>query len=128
MKNPYIQIIGHPDDGRFPVDYETLVCAAKEEHVLLEVNSSSLHPQSNRLNARENYLVMLELCKKHKTSIILDSDAHCEADVGNHSRAHELLEEIDFPEELVVNTSLEKAASFIPYLQKMLTLGGLSND
>ena len=23
LKNPYIQIIGHPDDGRFPVDYRT---------------------------------------------------------------------------------------------------------
>ena len=30
MKNPAVQIIGHPDDGRFPIDYETLVCAAKE--------------------------------------------------------------------------------------------------
>lgn len=24
MKNPYIHIIGHPDDGRFPIDYENL--------------------------------------------------------------------------------------------------------
>lgn len=128
MKHPSVQIIGHPDDGRFPVDYETLVCAAKEEHVLLEVNSSSLHPQSNRKNAHENYLTMLELCKKHKASIVLDSDAHCEADVGNHSRAYDLLKEVDFPEELVVNTSLENAASYIPCLAKMLTAGGPAND
>ena len=71
---------------------------------------------------------MLELCKKHKTSIVLDSDAHCEADVGNHSRAYDLLKEVDFPEELVVNTSLEKAASYIPCLAKMLTAGGPAND
>ena len=25
MKKPYVDIIGHPDDGRFPVDYEVLV-------------------------------------------------------------------------------------------------------
>lgn len=52
MKNPAVQIIGHPDDGRFPIDYETLVCAAKEHHVLLEVNSSSLHPECHPLKCK----------------------------------------------------------------------------
>ena len=35
MDNPYVNIIGHPDDSRYPVDYERLVKAAKEKHVLL---------------------------------------------------------------------------------------------
>lgn len=128
MKDPRIQIIGHPDDGRFPIDYETLVCAAKEEHVLLEVNSSSLHPRCHRVNARDNYMQMLELCKRYQVPIIIDSDAHSEADVGNHARAHELLAEIEFPEELVVNTSLEKAASFIPALRQDIYTGGTDHD
>lgn len=123
MKNPAVSIIGHPDDGRFPIDYETLVCAAKEHHVLLEVNSSSLHPECHRQNARENYIRMLEYCRRYQTPVILDSDAHCEVDVGNHRRAQALLEEIGFPQELVVNSSLEKAAAFIPCLQKMLDAG-----
>lgn len=84
IKNPLIHIIGHPDDGRFPVDYDTLVAAAAEHHTLLEVNSSSLHPLNPRENARENYRIMLELCKRYRTSVIIDSDAHIEADVGNH--------------------------------------------
>lgn len=128
MKNPRIQIIGHPDDGRFPVDYDTLAAAAKEHHVLLEVNSSSLHPQCSRVNPRENYLTMLEYCRRYQTPIVIDSDAHCEVDVGNHRRALELLAEVDFPEELVVNSSLEKAAEYIPYLKQMLTSGGCSHD
>ena len=128
MKNPYVQIIGHPDDSRFPVDYETLVCAAKENHVLLEVNSTSLHPQCHRQGAKENYITMLELCKKHHVSIVIDSDAHCEADIGNHNRAWSLLKELDFPEELVVNTSIEKAAAYIPWLNKPPYLGGVSHD
>ena len=128
MKNPCINIIGHPDDGRFPIDYETIVCAAKEHHVLLEVNSSSLHPECHRLNARENYITMLELCRRYKVSVIMDSDAHSDADVGNHTRAQALLDEIGFPEELVVNTSIEKAAEYIPYLHKPLYLGGQAHD
>lgn len=128
MKHPSVQIIGHPDDGRFPADYDTLAAAAKEHHVLLEVNSSSLHPQSHRQNARENYIAMLERCRHYGTSIVIDSDAHCEADVGNHVRAHELLAEIDFPEELVVNTSIKKAAEFIPYLNQPIYLEEPGHD
>lgn len=125
MKNPDVHIIGHPDDGRVPVDFETLVCAAKEAHVLLEFNASSLHPRSHRVNSRANYITMLELCRRYQVSIILDSDAHCAEDVAEHSRAHALLREIDFPEELVVNSSMEKAAEYIPYLANLLDNGGL---
>lgn len=120
MANPHVQIIGHPDESDFPVDYETLVCAAKEYRVLLEVNSESFHPRCARKDCRNNYLQMLALCKKYQVPIIIDSDAHCEVDVGNHKRAHEFLNEIDFPETLVVNRSLEAAAEFIPFLKRML--------
>lgn len=128
MKNPLVHIIGHPDDGRFPSDYETLVCAAKEHHVLLEINNSSLVPGCSRKNARENILSILEYCRKYQVPVILDSDAHCEIDVGNHARARSILEEIQFPDELVVNDSLEKAAVFIPALQKHLAFGGAGDD
>ena len=116
LKNPYIQIIGHPDDGRFPVDYDTLAAAAAEHHKLLEVNNSSLHPHGFRPNARENYQVLLEYCRKYKTHIIINSDAHICFDIGNHDFAHEMLAELDFPEELIVNTSLEKLDPFIPVI------------
>ena len=46
----------------------------------------------------------------------------------SHTRARALLEEIGFPEELVVNTSIEKAAEYIPYLNKPLYLGGQAHD
>lgn len=116
MKNPYVQIIGHPDDGRYPVDYDTLVAAAAQHHKLLEVNSSSLHPLSTRKGAKEHYLEMLALCVRYQTPIIIGSDAHCEADAGNHQRAWSLLEEIDFPRELIINTHVEKLIPYIPAL------------
>ena len=51
IKNPYIQIIGHPDDGRFPADYEALAASAAEHGKLLEINNSSVSPQSFRKNS-----------------------------------------------------------------------------
>ena len=50
MENPYIDIIGHPDDGRFPADYEVLAREAKRTGTLLEVNNSSLRPDGYRAN------------------------------------------------------------------------------
>lgn len=120
IENPLIHIIGHPDDGRFPVDYDTIAAAAAENHTLLEVNNSSLHPLSGRQNARENYRILLEYCKRYRTSVILDSDAHMETDVGNHSRVWELIRELDFPEELIVNSSMDRLLPYIPKLRDYL--------
>ena len=108
MENPRIHIIGHPDDGRFPVDYEELVKKAKETHTLLEINNSSLRLGGFRMNTKENDRIMLEYCKKYEVPVSLGSDAHVDVDLGEFSVARELLEECAFPEELVVNTSLAK--------------------
>jgi len=120
IENPLIHIIGHPDDGRFPVDYDTLVSAAADNHTLLELNSSSLHPLSVRENAWENYRVMLELCRHYRACIVINSDAHIEADVGNHVRAWELIKEVGFPEDLIVNSSMERLIPYIPKLEAYL--------
>ena len=120
MKNPYVKIIGHPDDSRFPIDPDTVAAAAKEHHVLLEINNSSLNPRASRKGARENYAALLERCVHYGTPVIMGSDAHVAADVGNHAGCIALLEELHFPEELVINTSVEKLIPYIP----ALTLNG----
>ena len=111
MKNPHIDIIGHPDDSRFPIHYETLVRTAKETGTLLEVNNSSLSPFTFREGGRENVIRMLELCKKYQVMVVLGSDAHIEYDVGNTCYSIPLLEACRFPAELVANTSCEKLHS-----------------
>lgn len=113
MKHPKIKIIGHPDNGYYPVDYEKLAKAAKEYHVLLELNNSSAHPVTGRLNSRQNIKTMLKFCKQYQTDLIIDSDAHISYDVGNHIYIHEILDEVSFPESLIVNTSVDKFKQFI---------------
>ena len=115
MQNPYVHIIGHPDDGRYPVDYDMLVAAAAEYKVLLEVNNHSLHPKSSRQNARENLKIMLERCIHYGAPVILDSDAHWYSDIGNCCFTLPLLEEMHFPEELVVNRNTALYKTYIHY-------------
>lgn len=108
MEKDYVDIIGHPDDGRVPVDYEVLVKEAKRTGTLLEVNNSSLRPGGFRQNTRHNAELMLRLCKKYETMVVLGSDAHIDVDIADCRYSAEVLEEVGFPEELVANTSLEK--------------------
>lgn len=107
MENPYVNIIGHPDDGRYPVDYRALVEGAKKKGKVLELNNHSLDPKCFRRDARENDLKMLELCKEYAVPVIMGSDAHFDTLIGEFSMAKKLLEEVDFPEELVLNRSVE---------------------
>ncbi len=113
MQKPYINIIGHPDDGRFPVDYRKLAESAKAYHKLIEVNSSSLAPTAFRLNARENYKELLHRCREYEVPVVIDSDAHVDVRVGDHKLAWELIREENFPQELIVNCDLKKYFSYI---------------
>ena len=104
MKNPYVKILGHPDDARYPLEYDRLVEAALKEKVLLEINNSSLHPLAARQGARENILTLLRLCKEHKCPVILGTDSHICDTIGRFEWTEELLQEVEFPQELIVNT------------------------
>lgn len=108
MKNKYVNIIGHPDDGRVELDYSELVRAAADKGVMIEVNNSSLRPNSFRKNARENYKILLEECEKKGIYIIINSDSHIHTDIGNFKEALELVGEIGYPEELVANTDVRR--------------------
>lgn len=119
MKNPYVNIIGHPDDGRYPLDYPRLVAAAKEHGVLLELNNSSLDPRGARQDPLPNQAALLKCCKELRVPVILSSDAHTHEDVGNHEFVKILLESAKFPEELVVNRSVDEYKKYINrYKQK----------
>ena len=103
MDKEKVKIIGHPDDGRYPLDYEAIVKKAKEKNILLEVNNSSLSPNTFRKGARENIKTYLELCKKYGVRIIMGTDAHICYDIGVFKYAEEVIEEANFPKELVIN-------------------------
>ena len=112
-ENPLIHIIGHPDDGRYPVDFDALTDAALATHTLLELNNNSLDPDNFRLNTWENDREMLLLCKQKNVPIIIGSDAHFYSRVGAHNFAEQLIKETDFPADLVMNFYPEKIKSLL---------------
>ena len=79
----------------------------------MEVNNSSLNPLSSRKHTRDNLITMLELCKEYEQPIIMNSDAHIFTDVGNREYSEQLIKEISFPEELIVNRSVDIFREYI---------------
>lgn len=115
MKKPYVNIIGHPDDGRYEIDYRALVQGAKEYGKVLELNNHSLEPNCFRQGARANDTEILKLCMEYGVPVIMGSDAHFDTHIAGFDCARALLTELDFPEELVLNRSLE---AVLPYVNR----------
>lgn len=113
MKHPKVFFVSHPDSDKLPVNYERLVPAAKELGVALEVNNSSLRFPDSRPGCMENYKTMLKLCMEHGCPIVVSTDSHDPCEVGVYEPALSFLAELNFPEELIVNTSAAKLKAFI---------------
>lgn len=103
MRHPKVKIIGHCDDSRFPVDYPELVKAALSFGVTPEVNNVSLLPDSYRKDCRTNTLRILSACESLSCPIILSSDSHGRAHIGDVREAQKLVEEVSFPHQLISN-------------------------
>ena len=116
MKNPKVCIIGHPDDTAFPYDAEAVVLAAKENHVLLELNNASLTSLNYRGDSRPMDEHLLRLCMKYGVPVIIGSDSHGTAHIGEDSLARALLEELSFPEDMIANDRPALLKGYLPLL------------
>lgn len=113
MKNPYVRILGHCDDVKYPVDYPAIVQAAMEHHVLLEINNSSLSPEGYRGDTRFNDLMILNLCRHYNYPVLLSSDSHGTGHVGDVSCALDLAGTAELPEPLILNYSVKDLKCFL---------------
>lgn len=111
--NPYVNIIGHAGTEEFPFDYEKVVPVLGEAGKIFEVNA---HTFICRKKSIENCVAIARLCKKHGLKILVNSDAHSQYEVASCKKAFEMLKEIDFPEELIINTSEDRVNDYLKSL------------
>ena len=103
IRNPWTQIISHPGDGTAELLFEPIVLAAKESKTLLEINNSSLNPNRNKETALRNNLEILRLCKRYEVPVVLSSDAHISYAIADYSFIWPLLQDTEFPDQLIMN-------------------------
>lgn len=111
MKNQQVDIITHPGNPGFPIDYEKIVENAKKYNVALELNNSSLY--LSRKGSAPNCEKILSLCKDNGNIISLGSDAHISYNIGNFQYIEELLKKYDFPKSKIINTNKDILSDFL---------------
>ncbi len=111
-KNPYVRVIGHSGSQEFKYDYERVIPEFGKSGKLVEINNATFRFRKNSLpNCKQIALT----CKKYNVPVIVNTDAHFSTAVGNGDEVLKSLKEIDFPEELIVNTNVDR---FKAYLDK----------
>ena len=109
-KNPAVNVIGHSGQEFFRFDYEKVIPEFGKNGKLVEINNSSFKV---RPGSKENCTAIAKICKKYSVPIVVNSDSHFSALVGKFDEALDLLNEIDFPEDLVVNANKERFQRYL---------------
>lgn len=109
-KNPRVNVIGHSGTADYPYDFDTVLPVFGRTGKLVELNESTFF---NRKSSVTNCVRIMKLCKKYGVPIIVNSDAHFSTMVGDFTNSKRLLRELDFPAELVVNSSIPRFQAYL---------------
>ena len=110
LEHPKVLILGHI--GRLGIEFELdpVLQAARDLGKLVEINNSTL---GFGPAAHERCRHIAQRCAELGCSVSLGSDAHISYQVGRLDQALAMLEEIDFPQELIATRSREAFLSTI---------------
>lgn len=104
-QNPDVDVVGHCGDARYAFDHEAVIKAFAENKKIVEFNS---HSFSCRPGSSTTCRDVALLCKQYGVRVVCSSDAHFAMEVGSCESSLEMLREIDYPEELILNLDFER--------------------
>ncbi len=109
-KNPHINVIGHSGLMEYKYDYEAVIPEFGRQGKLVELNEGTF---TARKNSIVNCIEIMKVCKKYSVPVIVNTDSHFSTAVGCFDQSLALLQELDFPEELVVNSSVSRFQAYL---------------
>lgn len=119
MKNPYVDIIAHPGNPKFPIDIERIVEAALKYDKMLEINNGTF--TGSRSGSFDNCLKIARTAKEKGVTLTVGSDAHIAFDIGRFDKAEIILDRAEVPDELVANTSVALFKSILKRHKSKIT-------
>ena len=123
LAEPRVLIIGHPGRSGVPFDLDEVITFARDHHKLIEINEHTLENPARKYHGVCSRIA--ERCAELGCGIAVSTDAHICPGIGKFPNAQAMLEEIHFPQELIMNRSLdaflaEMAAASVNDLQGQL--------
>ncbi len=110
IDNPEVDFLCHLGNPSYPLDYETILQAAKKHNKLIEINNASFFV---RHGCKDNCVAIAKRCKELEIPVILGTDTHFCTDVGKFPFAERCLKEADFPDELIINLEAKRLTDFL---------------
>lgn len=104
-ENPDVDVIGHCGDPAYDFEHDVVLRAFRDRGKIVEINALSF---LRRPGSAENCRAVAKLCMKYGIPVVVSSDAHVFSRIGNFAAALEMLEDIGFPEELILNASSQR--------------------
>ena len=99
-----VDVFGHLTTVDHPFDYAEGAKLFAKYDKIVEVNNSSI--KAGR-STYENVVNLLKACKKENVKISTNSDAHYCEEIGEIGAAMSIINEVGYPEDLIVNTNFE---------------------
>lgn len=109
--NPNVDMIGHFHDVRTKSDYPKVIETCVKTGTLIELNASYLVP--SRTEHRAYLLECIRQIIRQEARVCVSSDAHYPDHVGAVGAMMELLDDVGFPEHLIVNLTLERFQTYV---------------
>ena len=123
LSEPRVFIIGHPGRSDVPFDLDEVITFARDHHKLIEINEHTLENPTRKYHGVCGRIA--ERCAELGCGIAVSTDAHICPGIGKFPNVQAMLEEIHFPQELIMNRTLdvflaEMAAAGVNDLQRQL--------
>ncbi len=109
-KDPRVNVIGHSGLERYKYDYEKVIPEFAHNGKLVEINEATFNVRASSI---KNCVEIAKICKRLGVGVVVDSDAHFQMLIGKAPRALQMLEEIDFPEELIINANVDRMKKYL---------------
>ena len=100
LDRPDVFMLGHLGRTGLPFDTDEVLQASKAMHKPIEINEHSFGFRDDTIFPRCRKLA--ERCAELGVEVAVSTDAHICCDVGRTGRALAMLEEIGFPQELII--------------------------
>lgn len=110
IANPHVDFICHLGNPTYELDYEAILQDAKKTNTLIEINNGSFFI---RKGSKPNCEWIANRCKELEIPIIIGSDTHFASDIGDFPYVDQVLDAIDFPDELIINLDSNRLITYL---------------
>ncbi len=111
IQSGFVDILVHPGNPLYPLNYDKVVYEAARAGVALEVNNASF--TIVRRGSEKNCEEVVRLARELGAYICVGSDAHDASMVGVFDSALQLIDRVGFPEERIINRNAETVVDFL---------------